>query len=80
MPLEALSLVLAWRLDCFIVVERWRAILKASDGRNLIRAGFPRSDISFRNVSRLSLPTEGDTVGLGPCVLSSIAYDHDGKG
>lgn len=34
------------------VVERWRAMLNASKGRNFIRTGFPRSDISFKNLSR----------------------------
>ncbi len=34
------------------VVERWRAILNASEGTNFIRTGFPRSDINFKNFSR----------------------------
>ena len=34
------------------VEERRRAILKASDGRNFIRIGFPRSDIRNTNSTR----------------------------
>jgi hypothetical protein len=39
-------------LAAFCVFERWRAILKARDGRHLIRTGFPRSAISFKYFSR----------------------------
>ena len=35
-------------LVAVFVVERWRAILKAWEGRHLIRTGFPRSAISFK--------------------------------
>jgi hypothetical protein len=50
------NMILLGGLIALFVVERWRAILKASKGRNLIRTGFRSQTLLSRTFRGLSLP------------------------
>lgn len=46
------SLVLPRGLIALFLVEHWKAILEACEGKSFICIGFPRLDISFKTLSR----------------------------